>query len=183
MPNHSAYAKIIHEANVKAGWWTDLLTGESIIETRNIGELISLIHSELDEAWEGAITNKSDDHLPKYLMFDVELADTVIRIYDLLGSRKIDPADIPLSTFPINDNIAVSFCWIHYAITQALEGFRQGDQARAAVNLVAALRAVWDLAEKCGIKLESIMLEKLAYNAKRADHKLENRKLKNGKKF
>lgn len=55
------------------------------LEGRNDGEVIALMHSELSEALE-AIRNKEglkpDNHCPKYLNIEVEMADTVIRIMD-----------------------------------------------------------------------------------------------------
>lgn len=70
----------IHADNVKAGWWTDLTTGEK--KDRNKGELIALMHSELSECLEGVRKNLQDDHLPQFTMEVTELADTIIRICD-----------------------------------------------------------------------------------------------------
>jgi hypothetical protein len=70
--------KQIKEDNQK--WWVSLDTGEPI--TRNVGELLALMHSELSEALEGDRKGLMDDHLPQYRMFDVELADCIIRILD-----------------------------------------------------------------------------------------------------
>ena len=77
----------VHAGNVAAGWWTDLKTGADILETRNVPEMLCLIHSEISEAMEGYRGNLPDDHLPQYPMMLVELADAVIRILDLAGSR------------------------------------------------------------------------------------------------
>lgn len=110
-------SKTIHENNVKAGWWTDLKTG--VKKERNVGELICLVHSELSEAMEGHRKNLMDDKLPHRKAFEVELADTLIRIFDIAGAHNLD--------------------------------------------------------------LGGAMAEKMAYNAKREDHKIENR-LKNGGK-
>lgn len=108
-----------HGAAVAGGWWHDIHTGEPV--QRNVGELLMLIVSEVAEAMEGHRKNLQDDKLPARKMLEVELADAVIRIFDLAGSQ----------------------------------GFSLGDA----------------------------IAEKLAYNAKRADHKPENRRAENGKKF
>ena len=77
----------VHEANKK--WWTNLETGEYPIK-RNIGELLALVHSEISEALEGARKNLKDDHLPNRLMLEVELADAIIRIFDIAAGFGLD---------------------------------------------------------------------------------------------
>ena len=62
-------------------WWQDLITGEA--KDRNIGELLMLVTSELAEALEGDRKNLKDDKLPQYKMFDVEIADALIRLFDI----------------------------------------------------------------------------------------------------
>ena len=80
------YAAEVHAANAK--WWVDLHTGEPI--KRNVGELLMLCVSELAEAMEGHRKNLPDDKLKHRSMFEVELADTVIRILDICGGMGID---------------------------------------------------------------------------------------------
>lgn len=114
-----AAVDLCHGLAVHAGWWTDLETGKP--KDRNDGEMIALMHSELSEALEGLRKDRNDDHLPHRKQVEVELADTLIRIFDYAGAR--------------------------------------------------------------GLDLGAAMVEKLAYNQRRADHKPENRALKDGKKF
>lgn len=108
-----------HEAQVKAGWWTDLATGQR--KDRNVGELLALIHSEVSEALEAHRKDLMDDKLPHRKGIEVELADAVIRIFDLAGALKLDIA--------------------------------------------------------------GALVEKMAYNAQRADHKIETRKAAGGKAY
>ena len=46
---------------------------------------LALIHSEISEALEGHRKGIKDDKLPQYDMVAVELADALIRIFDLAG--------------------------------------------------------------------------------------------------
>jgi NTP pyrophosphatase (non-canonical NTP hydrolase) len=84
--NLNDYAVRVHVANEK--WWKDVRTGEPI--QRNFGELIALCHSELSEALEGHRKNLMDDKLPHRKMAEVELADCVIRIFDMCAALGMD---------------------------------------------------------------------------------------------
>jgi len=90
----------IHESCLSAGWYNDLETGEPI--RRNFGEVIALIHSELSEALEGWRKGLMDDHLPERNMVEVELADTVIRIFDTAGAEGLDLAGAIRDKFAYN---------------------------------------------------------------------------------
>jgi plasmid maintenance system antidote protein VapI len=84
--NLNDYAREVHTANQK--WWHDVRTGEPI--HRNFGELIALCHSELSEALEGHRKNLMDDKLPHRKMAEVELADCLIRIFDMGAGLGMD---------------------------------------------------------------------------------------------
>lgn len=113
--------EICHGASKRAGWWNDLQTGEPLQLTQErVGDKLMLIVTEVAEAKEGYRKGLKDDHLPHRPMFEVELADAVIRIADLAGAA--------------------------------------------------------------GIDLAGAIAEKIAYNANRADHKIENRRAEGGKK-
>ncbi len=84
--NLNEYARYCHAKNIK--WWQDPTTKEPI--KRNKGELIALIHSELSEALEGERKNLMDDKLPHRKMAEVELVDTLIRIFDYAAAFGYD---------------------------------------------------------------------------------------------
>lgn len=81
---------ICHSEAENAGWWTDIKTGEDKTKNFNVAEKLCLIHSEISEAMEGDRKALNDDHLPHRSMFEVELADALIRIFDLAGALKLD---------------------------------------------------------------------------------------------
>lgn len=79
------YAAECHAANHK--WWHDK-DGNPI--ERNKGELLCLMHSEISEAMEGERKSLQDDKLPHRKMAEVELADTLIRIFDYAAAFGYD---------------------------------------------------------------------------------------------
>jgi NTP pyrophosphatase (non-canonical NTP hydrolase) len=80
--------KLSHKTAVDCGWYTDLETNTH--KDRNFGEIIALIHSELSEAMEAHRKNLMDEKLPHRTGVEVELADCLIRIFDLAGSMDLD---------------------------------------------------------------------------------------------
>ena len=81
-----------HTTSVAKGWWDN--------PNRNIGELLALVHSEISEALEAyRIQGESGlkdiwhnkDGKPEG--FTVELADTLIRIFDMCAAYELDLED------------------------------------------------------------------------------------------
>lgn len=78
---------LMHARSSKAGWWSDaeFIDSKYIIPTK-----LCLIHSEISEAMEGYRKDLMDDKLPHRKMIEVELADAMIRIFDLAGKLNLD---------------------------------------------------------------------------------------------
>lgn len=81
-------------------------------------------------------------------------------------------------------------CLIHSEISEAMEGARKGlmddhlpQRLMEEVELADALIRILDYAEAHGFDVAGALVEKLEYNAHRADHKPENRVKDGGKKF
>lgn len=90
--NYKKYADTIYELGVDADDVDNVLHKLNIKKTygHNVPEKLALIHSEVSEALEGYRKNLLDDHLQHRKMFEVELADVVIRVFDLAGAEGLD---------------------------------------------------------------------------------------------
>lgn len=81
-------------------------------------------------------------------------------------------------------------CLIHSEISECMEGVRKNlmddklpHRKMEEVELADAVIRILDYAGGYGLDIGSAIVEKLAYNQQRADHKPENRRQENGKKF
>lgn len=157
----------VHERNVKAGWWTDIRSGEPM--KRNVGEMMILMVTELAEAYDAWLEHLSDDKLPEFPGVGVELGDLGIRLAD--------------------------FCGALYAgriVAPQPHAFNPGDEMfREIIEIAKRYELIRKTPEACGdpetaeflppMDVALMVDRKLAYNATREDHKIENR-LKDGGK-
>lgn len=86
----NAAMDIAHQTAADAGWYKDPATGEDV--TRNFGEVVALMHSELSEALEADRKGLKDDKLPHRDGREVEFADCIIRIFDTSRALNLDVA-------------------------------------------------------------------------------------------
>nr|WP_246407851.1 hypothetical protein [Microvirga lupini] len=87
-------------------------------------------------------------------------------------------------------NVAEKLCLIHSEISEAMEGDRKKlmddhlpHRQMIEVELADALIRILDLGGFLELDITSAAIEKLAYNQRRADHKLETRQLAGGKAY
>lgn len=87
------------------------------------------------------------------------------------------------------DHFLSKLCLVHSEVSEACEGFRKNlkddhiiHRDMAEVELADAVIRILDLAGGYGLDVAGAMADKLEYNKKRADHKIENR-LKDGGKL
>ena len=80
------FQKLCYDESVALGWHKNNKTGLPFTEEEKEERFpmrISLCHSEISEALNAHRTDAMDDHLPHRLGAEVELADAIIRIFDL----------------------------------------------------------------------------------------------------
>lgn len=84
---------VCHERARAGGWWTNLRTDSMFSHEEVLAmvpEKLLLIHSEVSEACEAHRKNLKDEKLPHRDGLEVELADAVIRAFDLAGALGFD---------------------------------------------------------------------------------------------
>jgi hypothetical protein len=183
----AAFAKWCHEAQVAAGWWTDIRTGERIV--RNRGQLIALMHSEVSEGLEADRKSLMDDKLPHRKGLEVELGDLFIRMGDFVGHIASGPIAWGVHVSSLRRDMTPDekaedqdhFASIHAALSYAYAQ-RASDYSCMIALAAAAQRAV-ALAWERRLDLWGAIEEKMRYNAQRADHKIENRAKTGGKAY
>ena len=187
-PDFAQLATKIHADNVRVGWWTDIKSGESILRTRNRPEMPMLAVSELAEAAEGA-AGMMDDKLPHPPMYDVELADFVIRQLDQIGAEVSCGAEMPtfqnaVSREPLraasrNDRLME----LVMVVSVAMEFYRKGHLDAYVCQMAQGVVLAFHIARIEHIDLLDIIRQKRAFNATRADHQIANRVKEGGKAF
>jgi len=91
---------------------------------------------------------------------------------------------------PLDRNKGELLALIHSEVSECLEGVRKGlwddhlpHRTMEEVELADAVIRILDYAGGFGLDIGGALMEKLEYNAKRSDHKPENRRKGGGKKF
>lgn len=157
----------VHTRNLKAGWWTDIETGQP--KKRNVGELFTLFITEIAEAYMAYRDNLPDDKLPEYPGLGVELADLGIRWADFCGAYLAGNIVEHSGVRNPGDEMFIEIL----EIAQRYEAIRKTPEAKGEPEEGDFIPAA-DVA---------IMVDrKLDFNAKREDHKIENRLKEDGKR-
>lgn len=101
---------------------------------------------------------------------------------DIATGQPIDPHTPHL--------VPAKLCLVHSEVSEAMEGHRKGlmddklpHRQMIEVELADAVIRIADLAGALGLDLGGAIAEKMAYNAQRADHKIENRQAAGGKAY
>jgi NTP pyrophosphatase (non-canonical NTP hydrolase) len=91
---------------------------------------------------------------------------------------------------PTKRNVGEALCLIHSEISEAMEAHRKNKadshlphRPGIEVELADAVIRIMDLSGGLGLDLAGAIVEKLAYNKRRADHQIENRRATDGKRY
>lgn len=172
----NALAAQVYKQNCQVGWWDD--------PDRCPLQTLMLVVTEVAEATEGDRKDLMDDHLPHRKMAEVELADTFTRLVDLAGHYGWEYAEAPPAGL-LEDarNTAARHLAIVQAVVNLAEEVARDSAALALYAYRKAMATVLQVARIEGYDLRGAIDEKLAYNAKRADHKRESRAKPGGKRY
>lgn len=162
-----AFFTDVHARNVKAGWWSDLETGQP--KKRSVGELFMLFVTEIAEAYQSWQDMSPDDKLPQFPGVGVEMGDLLIRAADFCGAlaagRIVENSSVPNPGDALFREV-LQIAARYEAIRKTPEAIGQPE----AGDFIPAM----DVADMVDAKLD--------FNAKRPDHKIENRLKADGKK-
>ena len=148
-------------------------------------QMLALIHSEISEALEADRKDLMDDKLPHRKMAEVEMADTAIRVLDVMGAFN----------WQYTDGTDMSDNWWSFDPHPGLD--TKEDRLFALVGLVTRedmynkartwmsniLYLIMEYCKRYDYDLWSAVREKLEYNKTRYDHTDEGRAAEGGKKW
>lgn len=177
----SEIGRLSHAGSRKSGWWSH---PDGSDKERNRAEMMMLMVSELAEMHRGVRSMAQDEHLPTRSSALVEAADFLIRVGDFVHGFGGDLGD-EAAAVEIGHELGVvgAMC----AVADAMEADRKGRVHEVNTHLargvlIVAFFAAGFLGAPASTLIE-VCREKLDYNQRRADHKMENRVKEGGKAY
>ena len=164
-------SSIIHQRNIDAGWWE----GERCIDT-----CFQLISTELAEATEGERKDLMDDKLPNRRMGEVELADTLIRLFDLAGY--FGWKYYPTPDLDFYDKTIIAKHWNCNILLVNLYRDHKSMHLIADYSYSSLSDYIIRIANEAEYNIWEALEEKLEFNLHRLDHTKEERAKAHGKK-
>ena len=155
--------------------WPLLLSDENAIEAVN--NMTARCHSaSVNGGWYQNLAFQ--DQVDKLKCIGLE-ARTIVEIFNAMGMSESKKR-----------NVGELLALIHSEISEAMEGHRKNlmddklpHRKMIEVELADAMIRIHDLAGYLELDLGGAIIEKMAYNQKRADHKPENRAMPGGKAY
>jgi hypothetical protein len=178
--NYNELSKEIYEQNKAVGWWDD--------PDRCKLTLLQLVSTEIAEATEAERKDLMDDHLPHRKGGEVELADAMIRLLDMAGAygwvydNNLEDYGI-LKRIQKVEAVAGKHALLGILISSLVVNTCRDDHDDTSEIYTKLINCISNVSHSQGYDLEGALREKLAYNAKRQDHKRETRAAEGGKKF
>jgi NTP pyrophosphatase (non-canonical NTP hydrolase) len=151
--------KECHQIALEHGWWGNDITKP----TRNFGEGIALMHSEIVEAYE-AWEEKDQAHVNE------ELADVYIRWADFIGGFKINyvsPENITDAGIEYANGFETFTNLMHNSLSRALEAYRHQKDNVVSYNLSELIVLITDYCEKNKIDFIDVVKMKMDINRNR----------------
>ena len=187
----NALIKNLHKQNVDVGWWDN---NPSLVEK------LHLCVTEICEATEGERKDLMDDHLTHKKMGEVELADALIRLMDLAGRMDViykqsTPEQLSGIRYTLEEQYEDhGICAVHLRLVRNLTDitndltpyvspYFKSDNFSYVIDSIIVAAEVLGYHPRGSYGILDTVLEKNSYNAKRLDHKRENRSKEGGKKF
>lgn len=159
-----ALSREIREVNEANGWregdrydWGD---------PHKIPSALALIHSEISEAWEAKQSDLGE-------LFAEELADVAIRIIDMMEGLGLETPIDRLDALPgtpiegLESGLDGRINDLHFAVSQALEEFRQNKKPAFSFWIAAAFVDIATICVVCRIDLNAEIKAKVAKNRQR----------------
>lgn len=157
-------------------------------------EVVSVVHAEMDSAWNRDSIQREHVHRWGKMLRDALAGECSANDLNSLA-QKVHEVNrkwwIDISTGePIERNKGEQIALIHSELSECLEGIRKGlpddhlpHRSMEEVEMADALIRILDYCAGHGLDIAGAFTEKIEYNQRRADHKIENRLAAGGKKF
>lgn len=164
--------KPYYENNKAIGWWDN---GQD-----NKLQKLVMVVGELIEAMEGVRRNLPDDKLPHRPSFEVELADALLRMLDIMGRYGWYYVGYDFNTIYIDQVIEHMDSDDHtpagklFLLIKTLTHLEENPD-NGSFYSSAFIVGLFTIANYHKLDLMGAMYEKMEFNKTRPDHKLENR--------
>lgn len=165
---------------------------ENTPESPNPREELQAVFDKWKSGESIAIPARYSFRIPREIPSDAEILHAAAVLVQACHGRAWNAGwwHDPATGKPLERNRAELICLMHSELSEAMEGVRKDSmddklthRKMAPVELADAAIRIFDMIGACYPDDVPALVEKLNYNANRADHKPENRILPGGKKF